>query len=166
MEISPPWYSQLEWAGRSSGRNAGCPRSEQRGSAQCRGFSSPNSQSRINPPPCYPLTRAAPKDQGQDPHGPQQPRCPKAWTEAWCTEHPAWLCSAGASSYHGNEESIASSITLVMVQKHDSGRSPAQCQVSCPPWWHSWCLGSVGNMDLLGIISGQGGPVEVQLGTS
>lgn len=39
LGISPPWYSQLERAGGSSDRNAGCPRREQRGSAQCRGFS-------------------------------------------------------------------------------------------------------------------------------
>lgn len=121
LEISPPWYSQVERAGGSSDRNAGCPRSEQRGSAQCRGFS----------PHCVLLSQESEQNKSTSVlsiylSSSKGPRSGSPWSPAAqvlqglarSMENRASCLAVqyGASSCHGNEESSASFITLVMVQ--------------------------------------------------
>lgn len=157
FQISPPWCSQLEMAGRSQGRDAGCPRRKaegQRSGSAWRVLSSlwsplqsscrPSKESEHNISTStlifYLSSYKAPKS--------GSPWSPTPWVPqslARCVEHRASCPTAqcGTSCYHGNEESAASPCHL------SDGSQAGQHHVSCPPWSHSPGLGFVGNVALL-----------------
>ena len=157
LQISPPWCSQLEVAGRSQGRDAGCPRRKAEGQrsgsawrvltslwSPLQGSCRPSKESEQNISAStlifYLSSYKAPKS--------GSPWSPTPWVPqglARRVEHrascPAAQC--GTSCYHGNEECAASPCHL------SDGSQAGQRHVSCPPWSHSPGLGFVGNMALL-----------------